>query len=419
MNTKNITAIILAAGLGTRMKSDIPKVMHPVGSQSILGKVISNLNNAGITDLVVVVGHKAEEIEAEFNGQARFVRQAQLAGSADAVKEAISSLSEQTDTVLVACGDAPLIGCETYERLITRHSRDNAACTLLTFVPKDPASYGRIVRDEHGVIVKIVEEKDLVEKEKALAEVNSGTYCFKKEDLVNLISKIKMNEKKKEFYLTDIIEIFSKQDRRIVSESCCEEDAQGINSRKDLAAIYKTMKKRAIEKMMDSGVTIVDPDTTYIDETAVVGRDTIIFPNTVIEGDVKIGKGCKVGPFARLRPGTVLKDTVEIGNFVEICRTTIETGTRVKHHTYLGDALIGSNVNIGAGTITANYDGKNKHKTIIEDDVFIGVGAVLIAPIKIGKGAKVGAGSVVTKNKDVPSGKTVVGIPAKLFTRGE
>lgn len=412
---KNVTAVVLAAGLGTRMKSETPKVLHKIGSKSILERVIFNLNSAGISDIIVVVGHRAGEVEAAFKGKVSFVRQKELLGSGDALKTACSRLKKNIENILVTCGDSPLITSETYKGLIERHIKEKASCTLLTATMSEPSFYGRIIRDKKGVVQAIVEEKDLSQKEKKINEINVGSYCFKGPDIDQFISEIKINEKKKEFYLTDIVDILVKNKKRIVSERCAEEEALGINSRKDLAISNKIVNKKSIEQFMDSGVTIVSPDTTFIDETAKIGADTIIFPSTIIEEDVVIGKKCKIGPFARLRSGTRIDDEAEIGNFVELCRTRVGSKTKVKHHTYLGDAVVGESVNIGAGTITANYDGKKKNQTVIGNDAFIGVGAVLIAPVKIGAGAKVGAGSVVTKNKNVPAGGIVVGVPARPF----
>ena len=414
-NMENITAVILAAGLGTRMKTEIPKVLHPVGSGTILGKIISNLKKAGISDIIAVVGYKADIVERAFKDEIRFIRQPELFGSGDALARAVDYSGEDEGSVLVVCGDTPLITDATYRKLFRKRIAEKAACALLTCRMPDPASYGRIVRDSGGEVLKIVEDKDASGEEKNITEINVGTYCFRGADLKRFIRDIKINEKKKEFYLTDIIDILRQNKKKIVSENCGTREAIGINSRKDLAVVNKVANLKNIERLMESGITIIDPDTTYIDETAVIGMDTIIFPGTVIESDVTIADNCRVGPFARLRPGTRLSRGAEIGNFAELCRTEVGEGTKIKHQTYLGDTTIGSNVNIGAGAITANYDGKNKYRTVIEDNAFIGVGAVLIAPVRIGKGATVGAGSVVTKNKNVPAGKTVVGIPAKML----
>jgi bifunctional UDP-N-acetylglucosamine pyrophosphorylase/glucosamine-1-phosphate N-acetyltransferase len=410
-----ITAVILAAGLGTRMKSDMPKVLHRVGSQTILGKVVSSLKKAGVSDIIAVVGHGAEQVEALFKDEIKFVRQPELLGSGDALKRAAEKMTGTGSDVLVTCGDAPLITDTTYKKLMEAKSARGASCAILTCRVDDPASYGRVVRGSGDEVLRIVEEKDASEEEKKIDEINVGTYCFSRSELKEHINDIELNEKKKEFYLTDIVEILARNGKKVVSESCDPGEAIGINSRKDLAEANKMAYKKKLEELMDSGVTIVDPDNTYVDDEAEVGRDTVIFPNTVIEKDVKVAEGCRIGPFARLRPGTRVAENAEIGNFVELCRTQIGRNTKVKHHTYLGDTVVGEDANIGAGTITANYDGKDKFQTVIENEAFIGVGAVLIAPVKIGKGAKVGAGSVVTKNKDVPAGGTVVGVPARPF----
>jgi len=406
-------AIILAAGAGTRMKTDTPKVLHKVGSETILGKVISNLKKTEIHDIIVVVGYKAEQVKEHFKNEVRFAVQEQLLGSGDAVKEAIKQLHNKTKTVVICCGDAPLINSRIFDSLIKKHFTGNADCTLLTCHADDTSSYGRILRDKTGSIEKIVEEKDLSAGEKDIKEINAGTYCFSRTSLEKYIDKIEKNPVKKEYYLTDIVEILRRDNKKINSIECVYREVIGINSRKDITLVNKIIKKSTLEKLMNSGVTIIDPETTCIDEAAEIAQDTTIYPNTVIENDVIVGERCSIGPFARLRPGTKISDEVEIGNFVEICRTEIGDRTRIKHHTYLGDATVGSDVNIGAGTITANYDGNSKNRTVIEDGAFIGVGAILIAPVKVGKMAKIGAGSVVTKSKDVPAGETVVGVPAK------
>ena len=415
---KNITAVVLAAGVGTRMKTDIPKVLHPVGSRTMLGKVIESLKAAGVTDIIAVVGYKADIVESCFKDAAvRFARQPELLGSGDALAHAVDFMAGEGGDVLVTCGDTPLITEETHRQLLKEHRDKKAACTILTCMMENPASYGRIVRDAAGNVIKIVEEKDVSGKEKKIKEINVGTYCFGKKELKKYIRDIEINDKKQEFYLTDIVDILKKSGKKIASQTCSPEEAIGVNSRKELALVNKINNRKNLERLMAQGVTIIDPDNTYIDSEVSIGKDTIVFPNTVIEKDVKIGPGCKIGPFARLRPGTTLAKNVEVGNFVELCRTRIGEASKVKHHTYLGDTEVGKNVNVGAGTIVANYDGVNKNRTIIEDNVFIGVGTVLIAPVKVGKDAKIGAGSVVTKNKDIPAGGTVVGVPARPFVK--
>ncbi|MBU0683027.1 MAG: sugar phosphate nucleotidyltransferase [Candidatus Omnitrophota bacterium] len=410
----NITAVILSAGLGTRMRTRVPKVLHLVGSKTILRRIIDNLKASGITNIAAVVGYKAESIERSFKSEIELIRQDQLLGSGDALAQAINYIKD-AELVLVTCGDAPLISADTFLRVIEKHIKEKAACTILTCNMPNPYSYGRIVREKTGTVIGIIEEKDATPEEKNIKEVNAGTYCFCVNGLKEFIKQIKINEKKKEFYLTDIVDILAKNNKKISAETCNPEEVIGINSRKDLAEVNDIINKKTLNKLMDSGVTIISPESTYIDEDAIVGKDTIIFPNTVIEGDVEIAEECRIGPFARIRSGSRISFKVEIGNFVEICRTKIGEGTRVKHHAYLGDAVVGNNVNIGAGVITANYDGEKKNITIIDDNVFVGVGSIFIAPVKIGKNAKIGAGSVVTKNKDVPDGAVVMGVPAKPY----
>jgi len=411
---KNVTAVILAAGMGSRMRSDVPKVLHRIASRTMLERIMSNLKRSGVEDILAVVGYKAERIENLFREQLRFVRQPELLGSGDALAHAVDFMNSRENSVLVTCGDTPLISPATFRKIVKTHFRDNASCVLLTARVDDPSSYGRILRDKNGNIARIIEEKDLIGAEKKINEINVGTYCFHKSEIVKYIREIEMNEKKKEFYLTDIVDILRKKGKKVISVSCGKKEEHiGVNSRKELAEVNALVYREKAEELMSSGVTIVDPDTAYIDDSASIGRDTIIFPNTVIESGVRVGKGCRIGPFARLREGTVLRDNVEIGNFVEICRSEIGKSSRVKHHTYLGDAVVGKDVNVGAGTITANYDGKEKNRTIIGDGVFLGVGSILIAPIKVGSGAVIGAGSVVTRNKNVGKGKVVAGVPAK------
>jgi len=414
-----IAAVVLAAGMGTRMKTLLPKVLHKVGSKTLLGRVIENLKSSGITDITVVVGYNAEQIKGSLiDKKIKFIEQKQLSGSADALKQALGSLTKEKD-VLVTCADAPLTSSATFRDLVDTHFLEEACCTVLTSILPDGREYGRIIRGADGNITAICEEKDATSAQKEIKEINVGTYCFARGDLEEFIKHVKINEKKKEFYLTDVVDIFVKNGKKTVSIVCGAEEAIGINSQGDLARANAFLNKKTLKRLMENGVTIVAPESTYIDESAKIEAGTVIFSNTVIEADVEMKTACRIGPFARLRGGSRLAEGVEIGNFVEVCRTKIGEKTRVKHHTYLGDAVVGSGVNVGAGVITANYDGEKKFSTIIEDDVFIGVGAIFVAPVRIGKGAKIGAGSVVTKNKDVAAGETVMGVPARKRVRAD
>ena len=416
---KDVKAVILAGGLGTRMKSDIPKALQELHCKPILEFLIHTLDDVDIKDKVLVINPKDSVIKDRYN-ELDIVIQDDPLGSGDALKRTKDYFKDFKGNILVMCCDTPLISSDSIKSLIKTHKEDKPSCTLLTARLTDPTGYGRIVRGSNENVAKIIEQKDLSVYEEAIEEVNVGCYCFNKEDLFNYIDRIELNPKKKEYYLTDIIGILVKNNKKIMAVSCKDRDeALGINSKVDLAEANDILRRRALEKLMLEGVTILEPKTTCVHIETKVGKDTVIYPKTYIENDVEIGKNCKIGPFARIRKGTKLDDDVEIGNFVEISRTEVKSGTKIKHKTYIGDAHIGKNVNVGAGTITANYDGKNKNKTIIEDGAFIGVGSILIAPVKIGSGAIVGAGSVVTKNHDVPKGKTVVGIPAKILKKGK
>ncbi len=415
----NIACVILAAGEGTRMKSTFPKVLHPICGRPMIEYLVESINSIGVKKIIVVVGHKAGLVKKNLQG-VKCVTQDELLGTGDAVSRTKKLLVKESkvDTVMVLYGDVPLLSSGTLKKIIDRHIATRAGCTLLTSHLKNPTGYGRILRGANNKIVKLIEELDASIYEKVIEEINVGVYCFNKTALFDSLGKIKNNNKKNEKYLTDAIEILAKSNIAIDSVSTDDpEEFLGVNTRSDLMRAGKVLNKRIISRLIDEGVTIVDPDNTYIEEGVQVKKDTIIYPYTFIEKGVRIGSGCSIGPLARLRSGTILADEASIGNFVEIVRSEIGSRTKIRHKCYIGDTKIGKDVNVGAGTIVANYDGKRKHKTIIEDACFIGTGTILVAPVKIGKGATTGAGSVVTKNKDVPAGKTVVGVPAKILKR--
>jgi len=413
---KDIKAIVLAAGRGTRMKSDTPKVLHNIFGKPIISYVLDSLKSAGVTDIITVAGYGSEDLRKVVG--TKIVIQKKLLGSGDAVSTAKKLLSGFDGAVIIICGDTPLVNSKTIEELILKHEKSGASLTLTTAKLKNPAGYGRIVRSSSGNIVKIVEDIHAKLYEEVIDEVNVGTYCFSAKDLFASLSQVLPDSQKKEFFLTDTVEILSKAGKAIGSIEVEDVNEMiGINSRKDLAEATAVLKNRILEEVMLSGVTIEDLATTTIYPDAVIGQDTIIHPNTFIGPDVKIGRDCHIGPFARLTSTVRVGAGVIIGNFVELVRTDIGDGCRVKHHTYLGDATLGKRVNIGAGTITANYDGKNKNKTLIGDNAFIGVGSVLIAPLVVGKNSTVGAGCVILKGHDVPDGKTVVGVPARILEK--
>jgi bifunctional UDP-N-acetylglucosamine pyrophosphorylase/glucosamine-1-phosphate N-acetyltransferase len=414
---KDIVAIVLAAGKGTRMKSSTPKVLHEILGKPMILYVHEALRKAGIKDIITVAGHGSHLIRESVAGT-KIVIQKRLLGSGDAVNTAARALAKFSGDVVVICGDTPLIRGTTIKALVGKHKSSGASLTLLTAKLRNPVGYGRIVRDGRGAVAKIVEEENADIYEKAIEEVNVGTYCFRARDLFGAMGGVKADAKKKELFLTDTISILRASGKAIETVTMDDPSEMiGINSRKSLAEATATMRARIMDGIMALGVTIEDPLSTTIYDGVKIGRDSVIHPNTYIQADVEIGRRCSIGPFARIRPDVVIEDDAEIGNFVELVRTRIGRSSKVKHHTYLGDTTVGRGVNVGAGTITANYDGKNKNKTAIGDGAFIGVGAILIAPVRIGKGAVVGAGCVVPKRHDVPDGATVVGVPARILRR--
>lgn len=413
---KDIIAIVLAAGRGTRMKSDTPKVLHEILGRPIISHILDSLRQAGITDIITVAGYGSVLLKSATKNT-RVIVQKRLLGSGDAVLTCKAAIGKYSGDVLIICGDTPLIRASTIKSLMEKHSSSKASLTILTAELKDPTGYGRIVRRDDGKISKIVEETEARLYEEVINEINVGTYCFNAGDMFSSLAEIKPDNSKSELFLTDTVEILRKAPGKAIESVTVKDEGEiiGINTRKDLSRATRILKERVLEEVMSSGVTVEDPLSTTIYPGVKIGRDTIIHPNTIIESDVEIGANCRIGPFARIRNNVCLADKVEIGNFVELVRTSIGRGTRVKHHTYLGDTIIGKNVNVGAGTITANYDGKNKNRTIIEDGASIGVGAILIAPLVIGRLALVGAGSVVPKNHNVPKGATVAGVPARVL----
>lgn len=409
---KNIACIILAAGKGERMKSSIPKVLHPICARPMLGYVLDLVKNLKINKVVVVLGHKHKLVRKLLEPGIKVVIQKRLIGTADAVKETLTFLKNFKGTLLVLYADNPLLKKETIKKLLKHHIENKLDATLLTAKIDKPGGYGRVLRDKYSSICGIVEEKDADDFQKDIKEINTGIVCFNKDRLFDALKYIRPDNRKKEYYLTDTINILYKKGCFIDSVRIADiDEALGINSRLDLAKACKIMQRRINEELMKEGITIVDPDSTFISYGTEIGQDTAIYPFTVIEKDVRIGKCCFIGPFVHLREGTRLKDDVVVGNFLEIVRSRLASKTLAKHFGYIGDSRIGRLVNIGAGTVTANFDGRKKNITVIKDRAFIGSDTVLVAPVKIGKRAVTGAGSVVIKN--VVDGKTVVGVPAK------
>lgn len=402
------------------MKAAVPKVLYPICGRPMIKYILEAARSAKIKDAVIVTGYKSELLKGALKGLkgTRTIKQKKFLGSADALSQARSFFRNYNGDIMVLYGDGPLIKSETLEKLIETHRSGEASLTLLTAVLSNPTGYGRIVRNDSNEIVKIAEETDSSVFEKAIEEINVGAYCFKAKDLFAFLGQIKNDNEKKEYFLTDIVSLMQRAARRINSITTQDaEEALGVNSRSELARAEKILARRTCYKFMEEGITILDPESTFINGEVKIGKETIIHPHTVIEDDVAIGKNCSIGPFARIRAGSRLGDNVGIGNFVELARAKVARNTKIKHFSYIGDAVIGEGVNIGAGTVTANYDGRKKSVTEIKDGAFIGSGTILVAPVKIGRKAITGAGSVVTKNSDVPPSSVVVGVPAHILKK--
>ena len=396
--------------------------------------VLAAAKMAGAERNIVVIGFNAEQVRDQVGGGAEFAVQAEQLGTGHAVQQAAGLIGDFAGPVLVLCGDTPLLTGELLRRLVDKHNAAKAAATVLTAIMPDPTGYGRVIRDEAGRVRKIVEQKDALPAELAVGEGNTGIYCFDRRRLFAALAQVTCNNKQGEYYLTDVIGILTREDA--VVEAVTADDYRqtlGINSRLQLAGAEKIIRRRKLEALMESGVTIMDPDSTFIDDEVEVGSDTVIYPFTWLEGSTEIGGYCEIGPNCRLtdsmvgdncrlhfvyahecrigsevtvgpyvhiRPGTVLDRRVKVGNFVEIKNSQVGEHSKVPHLSYIGDTDMGARVNIGSGTITVNYDGREKHRTAIEDDAFIGCNSNLIAPVTVGRGAYVAAGSTITK--DVP-----------------
>ena len=425
-------AVILAAGKGTRMQSKLYKVLHKVCDRTMVELVLDSLNDLEMEDVITVVGHGAEKVKEVLGERTKFVLQEEQLGTAHAVKMAKEELQDKEGTTIVMYGDTPLIRPETINNMLDHHERTNAKATVLTAIADDPFAYGRIIRDVNGRLVKIVEEKDATEKEKQIKEINSGIYCFDNKLLFEMLEKVKNDNNQGEYYLPDVLALIREQ-KEIIETYLCDDfdETFGVNDRVALAYAENVMRNRINTKHMLAGVTLVDPTNTYIAPNAIIGRDTTIYPNVTIKSNTVIGEDCQikpnsylenaeigngvkvlsstisdskigdftsVGPYAHIRNNCDLGEHVRIGNFVELKNTKYGDGSKTAHLSYLGDAEVGNNTNIGCGTITVNYDGKNKYKTKIGSDAFIGCNSNLIAPLEIGDGAVVAAGTTVTEN---------------------
>lgn len=427
----DLVAVILAAGKGTRMRSKYPKVLHKVGGKPMLQHVIDAATAAGCTEKVIIVGHEAELVEEMVGAQGKIALQAQQLGTGHAVMQTAEALKGFTGTALILCGDTPLLEGEELKRFCQAHKESGAAATVLTAVMDDPFGYGRIVRDEQGNVQGIVEQKDATEAQKAIKEINTGIYCMECPLMFDVLSTLTNDNAQGEYYLTDVLAKLNQAGQKVGGVSTADSDmVMGINSRKQLATAEGVMRQRILDKLMDAGVTIMDPASTFIESGVKIGRDTIIYPYTWLEGSTEIGEDCEIGPSSRLnnvkvgndnhlqfiyahdcevkshvtagpyvhlRPDTVISDHVKIGNYVEVKNSNVGEGSKLPHLTYIGDSDIGSGVNMGCGCITVNYDGKKKHRTIVGDNAFVGCNTNLVAPVTVAPNTYIGAGSTITK----------------------
>ena len=394
-------AIVMAAGKGTRMKSKKSKLVQKIFGKEVVKRAVENAKNAGVQDIVAVVGYQKEEVMAVLGDTVKYAFQEDMMGTGHAVLMAKEYLQGKKGKVLVLNGDVPLIRPATLNKLIEKSIENKEYATLLTAIYDNPKGYGRIIRDEGGNVLAIVEEKDTTEEQKEIKEINAGIYCFDIEELLSALDEIKPNNAQGEYYITDVIEIMNKKGLKtgaVVVEDNTE--ILGINDRIQLEMLTKVLQMRINTEHMKKGVTIEDVNTTYIYDDVKIGMDTVIHPNTTIKSDVEIGEDCEIGPNAYIREGCRLANNVKIGNFVEIKKAIIGEGTKVPHFIYLGDCEVGEKCNIGCGTITCNYDGLHKSKTKIGNHSFIGSNTNLVAPVNIGNETFIAAGSTITD--DVP-----------------
>jgi len=442
----NLSIVILAAGQGTRMKSARPKVLHPLVGRPMLSFVLDAARALEPVSLVVVIGHGAEQVRQAAGEGVTCVVQAEQLGTGHAVQQAEAALAGRAEHVLVLYGDTPLIRPETLRQLVAYHQAEGAVATLLTFRPDDPTGYGRIVRDVEGRrLLGIVEEKEATPQQRAIGEVSGGVFCFRDGWLWPNLARLQRHPGG-EFYLTDLAALAAGQGEAVAGFPVADPlEVIGLDNRLKLAQAEAEMRRRINERWMQAGVTLVHPDVTYIEADVEIGADTVIWPHTLLQGRTRIGQGCilgpgavirdstlgdrcrvelsvvegaimeegsEIGPFGHLRQGAHLGPGVHLGNFGEVKNSYLGPGVKMGHFSYLGDATVGAGANIGAGTITCNFDGQRKHRTVIGERAFIGSDTMLVAPVEIGAGAKTGAGSVVTH--DLPAGAVAYGVPARV-----
>mgnify|MGYP000972143277 CR=1 FL=1 len=445
----NKFAIVLAAGKGTRMKSALPKVLHQVAGKSMLAHVLKSVSEVEIAKNVVIVGHEADRVIATLPKGTQFVKQVEQLGTGHAVKMAKETINDE-DTIVVLCGDTPLIEKETLEKLFAYHLENEYMATVLTTKVEDPTGYGRVIRDSEGNFEKIVEQKDANEEELAVNEINSGIYCFKGDKLKEALDLLDNNNAQGEYYLTDTMKIIKDKGSKVgVFVGATIEELMGVNSRVQLAQAEAIMRKRINKKHMDNGVTIINPENTYIEANVQIGKDTIIEPGVMLRGNTEIGDECiigmnssitnskignfteikistiidsavgentTVGPYAYLRPKSNVGNHVKIGDFVEVKNANIGDYSKASHLSYIGDADVGKDVNIGCGVVFVNYDGKNKFRSVVEDGAFIGSNSNLVAPVHIQHKGYIATGSTITE--DVPDGALAIARQRQVVKEG-
>lgn len=445
-----LASIVLAAGRGTRMKSSLPKVLHQVCGRPMIHYAINAAKMSGAEKTVLVVGHGAEEVQNYLGERVIYALQQEQLGTGHAVQSALPAISEDYDTILVTYGDMPLLTEGTLQKLLQTQAKNSGPLSMVTMISEDPKGFGRIMRGMDGSVVAIVEEVECTPEQLSIQELNVGAYCFDAKWLWQALKRLPLSPKG-EYYLTDVIGIAVQDGLRVDALTVTDnQEALGINTRVHLAEAESVMRQRILENLMLEGVTVIDPASTYVESSVRIGMDTILQPNTFLRGDTVIGENCVIGPntiitdcqvgnrcvilaavmdkaivedgvdmgpFARLRKGAHLGPGVHLGNFGEVKDSYLGAGTKMGHFSYIGNATIGKDVNIGAGTITCNYDGEKKHPTVIGDRVFIGSDTMLVAPLTIEEDAKTGAGAVVTHN--VAAGEVVVGVPAKPIRKSK
>lgn len=431
---KNRYSVILAAGQGTRMKSKLYKVLHPVCGKPMVEHVVDQVRSLDFTTNVVIIGHGAEKVRSTLGDSVTYALQEEQLGTGHAVLQAAPILKAEEGITVVLCGDTPLVTADTIDQLIKHHESQAAKVTILTATATDPTGYGRILRNDQGLVERIVEHKDATESEREVKEINTGTYCFDNKDLFDALQQVTNDNVQGEYYLPDVIEILQKKGETVAAFHTDNfAETLGVNDRVALSEAEQYMKKRINEHWMRQGVTIIDPETTYISADAIIGQDTTLYPGTMISGATTIGQDCiigpnsellnctiadrsvikqsvvhdsevgndvAIGPFSHIRPNSFIGNDVKVGNFVEVKKSKLGNNSKASHLSYIGDAEIGDDVNLGCGSITVNYDGVHKYLTRVEDGAFIGCNANLVAPVTIGKNAFVAAGSTITE--DVP-----------------